>query len=79
MRQFFRKYRTLFIILLIVLVAASAFVFMRRSNAETASQFETAPADRGTLTATIGATGTVRAMQTAVLVWQAAGTGSNAK
>src|SRR6188474_3552176 len=74
MRQFFRKYRTLLLILLIVLIAASAFVFMRRSNAETADQFQTSPAERGTLTATIGATGTVRAMQTAVLVWQAAGT-----
>jgi HlyD family secretion protein len=74
MRQFLRKYRTLLIILLIVLIAASAFVFMRRSNANTASQFQTAPAERGTLTATIGATGTVRAKQTAVLIWQAAGT-----
>jgi len=74
MRQFFRKYRTLVIILVIVLIAASAFVFVRRSSADPASQFQTAPAERGTLTATIGATGTVRAKQTAVLIWQAAGT-----
>src|SRR5215213_4742103 len=73
MRQFFRKYRTILIILLVVIIAASAFIFVRRSNAATASQFQTAPVERGTLTATIGATGTVRAKQTAVLVWQAAG------
>ena len=74
MRQFFRKFRTLFIILLIVAIAASAFFFVRGSSAETTSQFQTESLKRGTLTATIGATGTVRAMQTAVLVWQAAGT-----
>ena len=75
MRQFFRKYRTLLIILLIVVIAASAFVYVRGSTANNAaSQFQTETLTRGTLTATIGATGTVRAMQTAVLVWQAAGT-----
>jgi HlyD family secretion protein len=74
MRQFFRKYRTLLIILLIAVIAASAFLFVRQSNADSTSQFQTAPAERGTLTATIGATGTVRAKQTAVLIWQAAGT-----
>jgi HlyD family secretion protein len=52
----------------------SAFVFVRRSNADTTSQFQTATVERGSLTATIGATGTVRAKQTAVLIWQAAGT-----
>src|SRR5215211_2110867 len=74
MRQFFRKYRTLLIILLILVIAASTFIYVRGSSADTASQFQTSPAERGTLTATIGATGTVRAKQTAVLVWQAAGT-----
>ncbi len=75
MRQFFRKYRFLLIILLIIAIAVPAFLFMRGSNAaNAASQFQTATVERGTLTATIGATGTVRARQTAVLVWQAAGT-----
>jgi HlyD family secretion protein len=74
MRNFFKKNRTFLIILLIVVVAASAFVFVRRSNAGTASQFQTAMVERGNLTSTIGATGTVRAKQTAVLIWQAAGT-----
>jgi HlyD family secretion protein len=74
MRQFFRKYRTLLIILLVIAIAVPAFLFMRGSNAGAETQFQTATLERGTLTATIGATGTVRAMQTAVLVWQAAGT-----
>ena len=74
MRQFFRKSRTVWIILLVAIIAATAFIFVRRSNADSATQFQTAPVERGTLTATIGATGTVRAKQTAVLIWQAAGT-----
>ena len=75
MRQFFRKSRTLLIILLVVAIAAAGLIYVRRSNAQAAAtQFETTPLERGTLTATIGATGTVRARQTAVLIWQAAGT-----
>ncbi|HEX9330382.1 MAG TPA: efflux RND transporter periplasmic adaptor subunit [Anaerolineales bacterium] len=73
MRQFFKKNRTILIILLVLVIAASAFIFVRRSNADTTSQFQTATVERGNLTATIGATGTVRAKQTATLVWQAAG------
>jgi HlyD family secretion protein len=74
MRNFFKKNRTLLLILLIVVVGTSAFVFVRRSNADTAGQFQTTTVGRGNLTATIGATGTVRAKQTAVLIWQADGT-----
>jgi len=74
MRSFLKKYRNLLIGLLVVLLVASAFIFVRRSNADPASQFQTAKAERGNLTATIGATGTVRAKQSALLIWQAAGT-----
>jgi HlyD family secretion protein len=74
MRQFFRRNRTLLIILLVVIVAVSGFVYIRRSRAAAATQFQTETIQRGNLTATIGATGTVRAKQTATLVWQAAGT-----
>lgn len=74
MREFFRKNRRLLIILLIVVVVASAFIYVRGSRADTTSQFQTATIGRGNLTATIGATGTVRAKQSAVLLWQAAGT-----
>jgi HlyD family secretion protein len=74
MRDFFKRNRTFLIILLLVVVGAAGFVYMRRARAETTTQFQTATVERGNLTATIGATGTVRAKQTAVLVWQAAGT-----
>ncbi|RPI91135.1 MAG: efflux RND transporter periplasmic adaptor subunit [Chloroflexi bacterium] len=73
MRRFFKKYRTILIILLVGVVAV-AFFFVRGSNADTTSQFQTATIARGNLTATIGATGTVRARQTAVLLWQSTGT-----
>ncbi len=74
MRAFLKKNRTILIILLIAAVAISAFVYTRRTKAEAATQFQTAMIERGNLTATIGATGTVRAKQSAVLIWQAAGT-----
>lgn len=74
MRAFFNKNRTSLFVLLVILAGVSAFLFVRRTNADTASQFQTATIGRGNLTATIGATGTVRAKQTAVLIWQAAGT-----
>jgi len=74
MRPFLKKYRNLLMGLLITIIIVSAFIFVRRANADPASEFQTAPVERGNLTATIGATGTVRARQTAVLIWQAAGT-----
>jgi HlyD family secretion protein len=65
------------VILTLLVVAVAAFAVYRvnqSKNADTTSQFQTAKVERGNLTATIGATGTVRAQQTAVLIWQAAGT-----
>ena len=46
----------------------------RPGGGEQASAFQTATIERGNLTATVGATGTVHALQTATLVWQATGT-----
>jgi len=74
MGKFLKKNRAILIIVLIVAIAAVAFVLRRGQSTETASQFQTAAIERGNLTATIGATGTVRAKQTAILLWQAAGT-----
>jgi HlyD family secretion protein len=74
MRNFLKKNRILLVILLIVASAVSVFMVRGRQSANTTSQFQTATVVRGNLTATIGATGTVRAKQTAVLIWQAAGT-----
>jgi HlyD family secretion protein len=74
MRSFFKRFRTVFVVLLIVGAAVAVWAFNQRRENQTASTFQTAKVERGTLTATIGATGTVRAKQTAVLIWQAAGT-----
>src|SRR5215208_4140948 len=74
MRAFLKKNRTILIILLVAVVAISAFVYTRTTKADAATQFQTATIERGNLTATIGATGTVRAKQSSALIWQAAGT-----
>jgi HlyD family secretion protein len=70
---FLKKHRRLSILIGIVLLIVVAFVFVR-SRAKTQSSFQTQALARGDLTATIGATGTVRANQSAVLVWQTTGT-----
>ncbi len=70
-----KKYRTIIIIVAIVVVAVIAFFFLRaRRQADAASQYQTVTLERGTLTATVGATGTVRASQVAILTWQTSGT-----
>lgn len=74
MGAFLKKYRGLLIVLLVVVVAGAAFVFLRRSKSTTVTQYQTAIVARGNLVATVGATGTVRAKQSTVLVWQTAGT-----
>jgi len=57
------------ILLLIVLLVA-----LTRGRSKPQSAFQTQTLARGDLTATIGATGTVRANQSAVLPWQTTGT-----
>ena len=74
MSQFFKKYRTLLIILVVAGVGTALFFVNRNRSNSTATQYQTDTIQRGDVTATIGATGTVRAKQTAMLVWQAAGT-----
>jgi HlyD family secretion protein len=74
MGKFLKKYRMVLILLLTIAVGVSGFLYNKNKNAGTESVYQTSRIERGTLTATIGATGTVRAKQTAVLIWQAAGT-----
>lgn len=74
MGKFLKKNRVILILLLIVVIGVSVVLVNRSRNAGAESTFQTTSIERGTLTATIGATGTVRAKQTAVLIWQAAGT-----
>ncbi len=70
----FLKKNWLWFVLLIVVAAGAVWWMNRTRNAAAQSAFQTAAIERGSLTATIGATGTVRAKQTAILVWQTAGT-----
>jgi len=73
MSAFLKKYRGLLIVLLVVVVAGAAFVFLRRGKSTATTQYQTAAVARGNLVATVGATGTVRAKQSTVLMWQTAG------
>ena len=69
--NFFKKY---WIILIVLIVAAVAiFVWQSNTKAASGSTYQTSPAARGTLTASVGATGTVRAGQSASLTWQTSG------
>lgn len=62
--------------LIILLVVAAAFFFYQQSQAQaqTATAYQTQPVSRGTLTAIVGATGTVRSNQSAWLTWDTSGT-----
>jgi HlyD family secretion protein len=57
------------VVLLIVILVARG-----RSKSNSTSLYQTAPAQRGQLTAMVGATGSVRAVQSATLNWQTTGT-----
>jgi len=72
-KGFWKNHRRLSISIGAVLLFFLAFVIMR-SRAKPQSSFQTQALARGDLTATIGATGTVRANQSAVLAWQTTGT-----
>ncbi len=62
--------------LIIVLVLIAAFFFYQQSQAQaqSATEYQTQPVSRGTLTAVVGATGTVRSNQSAWLTWDTSGT-----
>jgi HlyD family secretion protein len=61
----------IFLVLAVVVVAVIGVLVINKRNSSTATiQYQTVKAAKGTLTATIGATGTVRSNQTAVMMWQ---------
>ena len=68
--------KSTWIILIIVVVAVAGFFGFRQiqstQNAAT-SAYQTEKVTRGSLTALVGATGTVRANQTAIMSWQTSG------
>ena len=74
MIEFFKKRKKIIIPIAVILVAVALFLIFRPGGGEQIGQFQTATIERGDLTATVGATGTVRARQTATLVWQTTGT-----
>ncbi|MDD5370392.1 MAG: efflux RND transporter periplasmic adaptor subunit [Anaerolineaceae bacterium] len=61
--------------IVVILALGGYFAFQQYQKAQAARQgsFETVKAQRGNLTATVGATGTVHANQSAVLSWQTTG------
>jgi HlyD family secretion protein len=70
----------IFLLIAVVIIAGIAvLVINKRNNTSTATQYQTVKAEKGTLTATIGATGTVRSNQNAILTWQNTGTVANIK
>jgi HlyD family secretion protein len=70
-----KKARVWMLIAGILLISVVGVVLLKaRAQANAASTYETTTIERGTLTATIGATGNVRASQTAIINWQTSGT-----
>jgi HlyD family secretion protein len=74
MIEFIKKRRKIIIAVAVILVIIVLFLVFRPGGGEPVGQFQFATIGRGNLTATVGATGTVRARQTATLVWQTTGT-----
>lgn len=70
------KRRTTIILVVVVVLAIAAYFGYRQvmeAQAALNSSFQTETIARGDLTALVGATGTVRANQTAILAWQTSG------
>ncbi len=68
--------RAIVIVIVVAILGALGFFGYRRfqqMQAEASSMFQTVALTRGDLTASVGATGTVRANQTAQLTWQLSG------
>jgi HlyD family secretion protein len=68
-----RKWLSLVIALVIIIVLAIVISSLS-AKADLLDSYQTSTVSRGTLTATIGATGTVHARQSATLYWQTSGT-----
>ena len=66
------------IVIVLVVIGGGIFAYLqfsqRQAAAATSSSIQTEKASNGTLTAIVGATGSVRPNQTATLIWQTSGT-----
>ena len=69
------KKKLIIVIVALVVIALVVFVIVSNNarNQSSVADLQTTPVTRGELTAYIGATGTVRANQTATLLWQTSG------
>ena len=74
MKAILRKPRLLIGVLLLIGLLAAGLLFLRPSDANTSVAFETEVARIGDISASVEATGTVRAYQTAIYTWQTSGT-----
>ncbi len=74
MSEFLKTKKKIWIPILIVIAALIGFFAMRGNSDGQNGNFQTEKINRGDLVATVGATGTVRARQTAILAWQTSGT-----
>lgn len=73
-----RNIKTWLILIVVVAVVAGGLYFLRTRAQDTAmDEYQTATIERGNLIATVGATGTVRTNQSAILNWQTSGTVEN--
>jgi HlyD family secretion protein len=63
------------LVIIAAVLVGGFFIFrsIRNANAAASQEYQTAVVERGNLTAIVGATGTVRANQSAVLAWQTSG------
>ncbi len=69
---------TLGIVLAVIAIGYIGYrIFQNRRQASTISNLQTMTVSRGSLTATVGATGTVRPDQTALILWQTSGVVDN--
>ncbi|MDX9993014.1 MAG: efflux RND transporter periplasmic adaptor subunit, partial [Anaerolineales bacterium] len=69
-----KKIRNILIALVVIgALAGVGYYFWSTNKTASQGQYQTAAAKRGTIEATVGATGTVRANQTALLAWQTTG------
>jgi HlyD family secretion protein len=75
MKKFFSKFsrRTWIITGVVVVVLLVAVFLFTRNGSQQVSAFQTSNAERGSLQATVGATGSVRARQSAILPWETTG------
>jgi HlyD family secretion protein len=74
MKQFFARFSRRTWIIIGVVAVILLIVIVATAGGDTPVAFQTAPVERGDLAATVGATGTVRARQSATLIWQTTGT-----